>query len=117
MVFGSFDKDELLDRVDDDIEFLEESVEMLEEDAPPLLEQIRSAINGGDAAALVAPAHTLKGMLSNFCSTTAEQLARELEERGRDGRVGDDSGAVVDSLAEAYESLRAELRSLVAGRR
>ena len=60
----AFDENALMDRVDDDVEFLEETVTMLDEDSPALLEQIRVAAASGDAAALVKPAHALKGMLA-----------------------------------------------------
>ena len=70
-----FDQTALMDRVDHDIEFLAETVAMLDEDSPSLLEQIRAAVAAGDAAALVAPAHALKGMLANFCAASAEGAA------------------------------------------
>jgi HPt (histidine-containing phosphotransfer) domain-containing protein len=104
----AFDRDELMDRVDGDLEFLEESVEMLDEDAAPLLEQIRAAVAAHDAGALVSPAHTLKGMLANFCAEAAEGAARDLEMRGREDRL-DGADAVVDALDREVARLRAEL--------
>ena len=83
----SFDQAELLDRVDGDMEFLQESVEMLQEDSVSLLDEIRFAVGASDAPALVKPAHALKGMLSNFCSTMAEACAREVEVKAREGRL------------------------------
>jgi hypothetical protein len=44
-----FDRQELLDELDGDREFLEESLEMLDADAPRLIDQIRDGIEGGDA--------------------------------------------------------------------
>ncbi|MGB0715824.1 MAG: Hpt domain-containing protein [Phycisphaerae bacterium] len=107
-----FDRDELIDRVDGDFEFLEDTVSMLDEDSPDLLEQIRVAAKAQDAESLVTAAHTLKGMLANFCAETAEGAARELESMGREGRVGD-----LESAAEVVERetlrLQAALREFL----
>jgi HPt (histidine-containing phosphotransfer) domain-containing protein len=109
---SAFDHDELMDRIDGDFEFLEESIEMLEEDAGPLLDQVRAAAAARNASELVSPAHTLKGMLSNFCAGAAEDTARDLEMRGRENRL-EDVDAVVDGLDREVTRLRAELRSFL----
>jgi HPt (histidine-containing phosphotransfer) domain-containing protein len=108
----AFDQDELMERIDGDVEFLEESIEIFDEDATPLLEKIREAGGARDAAALVTPSHTLKGMLSNFCALAAEQAARDLEMRGRDNRLGD-CDALVATLDDEMKKLRAELQSFL----
>lgn len=112
----AFDHDELMERIDGDFEFLAESIEMLEEDAGPLLEQIRKAAKSRDASALVTPAHTLKGMLSNFCAEASEHTAHELELRGRENRL-EDIDPLVDLLDEETKRLRAELHSFVGAHR
>ncbi len=89
------DEAELMDSVDGDIEFLEETVTMLDEDGPDLLAQIHAAVSARDAAALVTPAHALKGMVANFCAPLAEAAARELERIGREEQLD-----VVDAAAE-----------------
>ena len=43
----AFDEVALMDRVDGDVEFLEETIAMLDEDSPALLEQIRTAAASG----------------------------------------------------------------------
>ena len=48
-----FDEKELLDRVDNDWEFLAETVEMLETDGRALMAEIRRAADAGDAPALL----------------------------------------------------------------
>ena len=82
-------EDELMERVDGDLEFLEETIAMLDEDSPALLDEIKAAVAAGDAAALVKPAHALKGMVSNFCAPSAEAAALELEVMGREERMID----------------------------
>ena len=107
-----FDESALMDRVDQDLEFLEETVEMLEEDAPTLLDAIHQAATARDAEALVKPAHALKGMLANFCAGPAEAAARELEVRGREHRL-DDVDAAVQVLQGRTEQLRTALQAFV----
>ena len=48
----TFDEHALMERVDGDVEFLEESVRMLEEDSPLLIEALRAAAASRDADAL-----------------------------------------------------------------
>lgn len=107
-----FDETALMVRVDDDLEFLAETVEMLDEDTPGLLDQIRAAVEAGDAAALVHPAHALKGMVQNFCASPAETAARTLEEMGRSERL-DDAAAAVTRVQEETDRLRAALHEMV----
>lgn len=111
-----FDKQALMENLDDDIEFLQETVEMLEEDYPSLMEAIREAAAAGDAAALVRPAHTLKGMLANFCAGPAEAAARELEVRGRENQMAEVDTAVQE-LQRETELLREALHSFVQTRK
>ncbi len=78
-----FDRETLLDRIDNDMEFLAETVGMLEEDGPDLLKQIRQAIDAGDAQALTVAAHTYKGMVANFCAESTVAAALKLEMMGK----------------------------------
>jgi len=105
-----FDEIALMDRVDGDTEFLEETIAMLDEDSPALLEQIRMAAASRDAAALVKPAHALKGMPANFCAEPAEAAARELEVMGREGQI-----AEVDKAVEQVQRETARLREALQG--
>ena len=102
-IVDAFDEKALMEELDDDIDFLEETVTMFDEDTPALLEQIRSAVSSGDAAALVKPAHALKGLVGNFCAAPAESAARELEVMGRDGKL-ENAGMAVETLQS--ETLR-----------
>lgn len=108
-----FDEAALLDRVDSDWEFLGETVEMLASDGPALLTAIGEALQSRDAAAVGRAAHTLKGMVANFCADGPHARAFELE---RMGKAGDLSGAapVLAALDADVQALIAELRTLVA---
>jgi HPt (histidine-containing phosphotransfer) domain-containing protein len=108
-----FDENELMDRVDGDREFLEETIAMLDEDSPSLLEQIRAAAASRDAEELAKAAHVLKGMLANFCAEPAEAAARKLEMMGREGQLVDVVAAtdrVQHETGRLQESLHEFLR-------
>ncbi len=80
---SSFDKEELLEELDGDREFLDESLEMLDQDAPALLAKIRAAVEQGDSEAVYIGAHTLQSMVGNFCAQPAFEAALKLESLGR----------------------------------
>jgi HPt (histidine-containing phosphotransfer) domain-containing protein len=110
-----FDEEALLDHVDDDMEFLGETVAMLDEDCPSLLEQIRTAVAARDAENLAKAAHALKGMLGNFCAERAEAAARELEMMGRAGRLADVEAAT-DLVQREAERLQEALHEFLRSR-
>ncbi len=111
-----FDEQGLMDSVDGDIEFLEETITMLEEDSPALLDLIRSAAASGDAEALVSPAHALKGMLGNFRAAPAESAAREVEMMAREQQLSGIEPAV-DTLQKETGRLRDALHDFLQARR
>ena|SRR5687768_8518356 len=101
-----FDGAELLERVDNDWEFLGDTVRMLEADGPALLEEIRRSADAGDAASAGRAAHTLKGMISNFCAPDAQAGALAVEQMGKSGDLS--------SLRPGLQSLETQVRSLIA---
>ena len=107
-----FDEQALMDRVDGDVEFLDETVAMLDDDAPGLLDNIRSAAASGDAAALVKPSHALKGMVANFCAAPAGAAAREVEMMGREQRLAEVAPAV-EVLQDRTDRLREALHKFL----
>jgi HPt (histidine-containing phosphotransfer) domain-containing protein len=110
-----FDEKELMERIDGDWDFLADTVQMLESDGPGLMDEIRKGIAASDAAAVGHSAHTLKGMISNFCSPTVQASAFEVE---KIGKGGDLSGAAdaVKKLSSQLNELISELNRLVAAR-
>ncbi len=80
-----FDRHELLEELDGDREFLEETVAILNEDAPELLGRIREAVALNDPQAAASSAHTLKSMVGNFCAGPAHEAALTVETHGRSG--------------------------------
>lgn len=76
-------KREILTRLGNDQELLEEIIQVYFEDSPELIEQLRDAIDAGDAKRLSAAAHRLKGLLSNFAIAELTTQAQLLEQCGR----------------------------------
>ena len=86
-----------LDRLGGDEELLQEVAELFLEEYPPLMAQIRSAIDSGNSQELERSAHSLKGSVANFGSDLAWQAALNLESMGRAGDL--------DGSLEAYKHL------------
>jgi protein-histidine pros-kinase len=101
-----FDEKELLDRVDNDWEFLTDTVQMLTTDGRELMDHIRRAADAADAPALGRAAHTLKGMISNFCAPEVHAAAFEVEKIGK--------SADLAAAPAAVEILSARLDALIA---
>jgi HPt (histidine-containing phosphotransfer) domain-containing protein len=55
------------------------------ESTPPLLDQMRAALDSGDRGSLGSAAHTLKGSLMQFNESRARALATELERLASSG--------------------------------
>jgi HPt (histidine-containing phosphotransfer) domain-containing protein len=110
-----FNEAELMDRVDNDVEFLADTVQMLQSDGRALMVELRTAVASGDAPAIGRTAHTLKGMISNFCAPAVQTLAFEVEKAGK---AGDGAGAAAASakLEPELEALTAELVAFVKAR-
>ncbi len=70
--------------------------------------QIRAAVAQGDAAALRAAAHALKGSTHHFGAPSAEAAARRLEELGTEQRW-EPAAAVLAELEQSLVRLAAEL--------
>ncbi len=102
---NTFNETELLERVDNDVGFLAETVEMLGTDGRALLGEIERAIGAGDAPSVGRAAHALKGMISNFCAPQTQECALALE---RAGKAGDLAGAPA-----ALQTARARVEALI----
>ncbi len=94
-----------------DISLRNEITQMFLEDCPQRVAEIRDAVANGDAAALVAVAHSLKGSAAYMCVSIVRGHAGELERMGREGRLGE-APALVDALDAAVAEVLPELRKL-----
>ena len=100
-----FDAKELVERIDHDWDFLTDTVQMLSSDGPSLMGDIRKALDASDAPAVGNKAHTLKGMLSNFCAPTVQASAFEVEKIGKGGDLS--------AAPQAIKKLGSELDELI----
>src|SRR5688572_29918279 len=79
--------DAILDRLGGNVGLLQNVVALFEEDCPGQMARIADAIEAGDAQALVAAAHTLKGSLLVLSADRASAAALELEKLGRQSQL------------------------------
>jgi PAS domain S-box-containing protein len=77
------DRGKLLHRVAGDTELLNELITIYQEEAPKLLNEIRSAICTRDGDRLRLAAHALKGSAGNFEASAVQDVAWHLEQCGR----------------------------------
>ena len=107
-----FDDKELLERIDNDWDFLSDTVQMLSTDGRELLKKVQDAVAAGDAAEVGRAAHTLKGMISNFCSPSTHAAALAVEQMGKSGDLSGAPGAV-QALGEQIDILVEQLTDFV----
>jgi CheY-like chemotaxis protein/HPt (histidine-containing phosphotransfer) domain-containing protein len=81
------DGNELLERVGDDHEFLNELVALFREDGPKQLGRIRSAIEKKESAEVLRSAHSMRGTFANLGADPAAEMAAEIEQAGKSGEL------------------------------
>jgi len=108
----AFHRAKFMSELEGNTELLRRLAKLFFECTPPLLQQIRAAVQSGDARSLQRAAHTLKGSLGQFCAHAAMHTARKLEEAG-DQR---DLAGAAEALAELEQRLaqfEAELQEMI----
>lgn len=108
------DRGALLDRFDEDLEFLAETVDLLESDGRQLVEELRAASAARAQQELTGKAHALKGMVSNFCAESVTQEILDIELRARAGEL-EEIPQKLESFAESFERLCRETRAIASG--
>jgi HPt (histidine-containing phosphotransfer) domain-containing protein len=88
-------------------DFVKELVDTFLEEAPAMLDALRSAYAAGDADAFRRAAHSLKSNLNTFGALALAAKARELELNGPPAGT-----AALDELAEGYAGVAAALKGL-----
>ena len=101
-----FDQDEARNRMGGDDHLLSDVVRLFVEDCPRLLQQIDRAVKNGDAKALTASAHELKGVAANLAAGRVLDLAKLFESLGRAGST--------DAAAAQLSQLHSETHALTA---
>ena len=106
------DKVELMERIDNDFEFLAETLEVYKNDYPELISQMRKALSQQDLTGLGAGAHTLKGLVSNFAAHTAIASAAKVEAMANPGELSEAEQALA-ALERECNRLEHALEELV----
>ena len=82
------------------------------EDAPQRLRELEAAAAAGDAAAQVAPAHTLKSSSANIGAAALSDIARGIEHAARAG-IATPPADIAAGIRREYERVVAELSKLL----
>jgi len=106
------DQQELMNRLDGDMELLEELLDIFREDYSAFCEQMEKAFQERNAEKVRQIAHTLKGAVGNFAASRAFQLAYELEVMGRENRL-EEAVSHWKKLQNAIQEALEELQSIV----
>ncbi len=75
---------ELLARVEDDQELLQDLIAMFREEYPLQRKALQGAVDAADAKHIHATGHTLKGMFANLAMTRASRIAARIELIGKE---------------------------------
>jgi protein-histidine pros-kinase len=103
-----FEADRLLSDLNGDEKALGRLISLFLETTPPLLDQMRAALDSGDGGALGSAAHTLKGSLLMFGQDQARVVASKLEEVAANG-TWEAAPALVSELEKEISRFAAEL--------
>ena len=106
------DKSKLMQQLDGDLEFLAETVQMLHDEGPLLIAEVREAMRSGNCEATRAAAHTIKGMLGNFCAERAFNAAATLEQLAESEKLSE-CAAAIDTVEKEVRCLEAALAELL----
>jgi PAS domain S-box-containing protein len=98
-------------QVEGDKTLLNEITGLFINDCPRMLAEIKDAVERNDARALEYAAHTLKGVVANFCAQPAVEAALRLEMLAHQGTL-EHSGAAYGQLVSEIERLKAELHAM-----
>jgi two-component system, sensor histidine kinase and response regulator len=105
----AIDLHELLARVENDRELMQDLLSIFQEEFPQRYRALREAVELRDATRVVLEAHALKGMLSNLAAGEAAEAAAQLESLGRNN----ETTKFRESLAQ-FEMTAKELTQQVA---
>lgn len=107
-----FDKDELLEECDRDLEMLARWLTVFDRDYHDRLPRLQAAVQAGNCEAIMQEAHALKGGIGTFFAKAAYETAHQLELMGRNAQPAQ-AEATFQQLKVAIQNLRDELGKLV----
>ncbi len=100
-----FDRAEMLERLGQDTDLLDDVLQVFREECPRMLAEVRAALDQADPDLVSRAAHSMKGALLNISAAPAAAEAAALEQLGREQRL-DESGPVLDRLQHEVERLQ-----------
>ena len=103
--YALFDKAELLDRVGDDEELVDDLIELYLEDYPSKIEDIKNNLSSGDGAAVSAAAHGIKGSSANLSFNSVAEFAKQIEFAGKENNLDEAAARFIDLEAEIVKLL------------
>lgn len=108
----SFDREKLLERLDNDFTLLTELYTLFIPDSKRLLSEINNAIATNNGDALQKAAHQIKSTLANFSAEDAKETAVQLEMMATEGNF-DEARKCSFSLETQIEQLYHDLKALI----
>jgi PAS domain S-box-containing protein len=106
----AFDPQGMVEHFGDDAGLASEVIGVFLESCPAWFDEIRSSLAAGDATRLRNVAHTFKGAVSHFGSSTCHKLAEQLESQGHSGKLAEAAvtwGALESALRRLLPALAA----------
>jgi HPt (histidine-containing phosphotransfer) domain-containing protein len=103
-----FDKDRIMEQIDNDTELLVEMIDLFVASYPKLIISINDAITQNDSRTLQRSAHTLKGSVGNFAADIVYNIALDLEIMGRNSDIANAKDTYI-KLVKEIEKLRQAL--------
>lgn len=108
------DQDIAMKNVNGDRALLVELMQAFLDECPELLQEVRAAVDVGDAGRLYRAAHTLRGAMQTLGVTHAACLVEQLENAGRSG-APDEARLLIAPFQQEAGDLIAYLRDYVGG--
>ncbi|HSG69834.1 MAG TPA: response regulator, partial [Planctomycetaceae bacterium] len=102
------DRDSIMKRLGGDEELFSSFIEVFLEDAPQLIEQVRSGIAEHDSNLVQRSAHSPRGLAANFNAESVIDLAARLENAGKEGNFSE-ANSLLPQLHHALDHLRETL--------
>ena len=92
-------------------DFINELLDTFLDDAPKLIDELKSALAAKDADSFRRAAHSLKSNAATFGAQRLSDLAKQLEMLGKENKLAE-TGDRLDALEQAYQAAAAELKGL-----
>ncbi len=92
-------------------DFIGELIDTYLEDAPHLIEEMRTSLKSNDAEVFRRAAHSFKSNSATFGANRLSLLAKELETLGRENKLNE-IGSRLETLEDAYGVVAKELQEL-----